>query len=87
MQIFIKLLTGHTLTLEVEETDTVAMMKLKVQDKNGIPPDQMRFIFEGKQLEDERTLAEYGITKESTIHTALRLRGGSSLSITLSRSI
>merc|ERR1711939_710938 len=75
MQLFVKSMTGMTVTLDVEPYDTIADVKVKNMDKEGLPPDEVDYLFAGKLLEDEETLSYYDIQNEYTIHLLLKLRG------------
>jgi ubiquitin C len=79
MQIFVKTLTGKTITLDIELGDTIEAVKVQIHNKEGLPPDQQKLVFSGKKLEDNLSFAHYNIEKRTTLHLLLRLSGGSQL--------
>ncbi len=85
MQLFVKTLTGKTVSIEVEEGESIEDVKAKIAEKEGIPPEQQRLIFGGQQLQDSKTLDDYNVGDDATLHLVLRLRGGTHLSSLLDK--
>ena len=79
MQLFVKTLTGKTVSIEVEEGESIEDVKAKIAEKEGIPPEQQRLIFGGQQLQDAKTLDDYDVGDDATLHLVLRLRGGNAM--------
>mmetsp|Transcript_37693 Transcript_37693/g.56077 ORF Transcript_37693/g.56077 Transcript_37693/m.56077 type:complete len:267 (-) Transcript_37693:612-1412(-) len=79
MQLFVKTLTGKTVSVEVEEGEAIEDVKAKIAEKEGIPPEQQRLIFGGQQLQDGKTIDDYNVGDDATLHLVLRLRGGTAL--------
>jgi ubiquitin len=77
MHLFVKTLTGKTITLEVEPDDLIESVKSKLQDKEGVPLDQQKLIFKGNELQSDTKLYDYNVKNESVIHMVLGLKGGS----------
>jgi len=76
MQVQVKTLTGKTIAIDVEPDESIESLKAKIQEKEGIAVDQQRILFGGKQLDSLKSLSDYDIDDDSTLHLVLRLRGG-----------